>query len=133
MSSAGPLLAPGSPAPPCPINFKCYSYPLPPSLSIAQPSPPAFHHHLGVPSPISALSWLILSCNWTGVPGDGRQHAPVPHVPSRAGPRSISSAPPQSNIPSPLLTFNGKDDWTSVFSNRPTARCLTSASAEFCF
>lgn len=35
MPSAGPLLAPGSPAPPCPINFKCYSYPLsPPPLAL---------------------------------------------------------------------------------------------------
>lgn len=39
MSSAGPLRAPGSPAPRCPINFKCYSYPRPPSLSISQPPP----------------------------------------------------------------------------------------------
>ena len=81
-SSAVLLRAPGSSAPPCPINFKCYSYPLPPPCFASLSLPAAFHHHLGAPSPISALSWLILSCNWTGVPGDCRQHAPVPHVPS---------------------------------------------------
>lgn len=78
MSSAGPLGVPLHPAPLIssathilgPLRF--------PSLSPL----PSFHHHLGAPSPISPLSGLILSCNWTGVPGGGRQHAPVPRAPS---------------------------------------------------
>lgn len=132
MSSAGPLLAPGSHTPPCPINFKCYSYPRPPLLFISL-LPPSFHHHLGAPSPISALSWLILSCNWTEVSGDGRQHAPVPRVPSlewkHARPWSISSAPRQSNIPCSKFQWAEWLDLTlkqNVFSkwskNGPTSR-----------
>lgn len=71
-----------------------------PLLSISQP-PISSHHHLCALSPISTFLWLILSCNWTGVPWDVRQHAPVPHTPSpeekHTGSWSISTAHHQSN------------------------------------
>ena len=96
------MWAPGSPAPPCPINFKCYSYPWPPYFPSLSPLPASLIT-LVRPAQSRPLLWLILSCNWTGVPGDGRQHAPVPRVPSpewkRARPWSISSAHARSNIP----------------------------------
>lgn len=84
-------------------------------------SKPPASHLSSSPSPISPLSRLISSCNWTGVPGDGHQHASAPLVPSRPSPWSISSVARLSPAFCPPRTFNGDNGWTSMSSNRSTA------------